>query len=146
MSLKKQKDIHTQELAQLMLDAVPVGALCWDESYRCISCNEETVRLLGVSGKYECVEDFWNFLPRYQPDGAPSDEELHCRLAAAFQKGYGRFVWTLQTVHGHPLPAEITLVRVRHGEGHVLVGAIYDLRPIAQLRTYTAQPMLAQNA
>jgi diguanylate cyclase (GGDEF)-like protein len=51
----------------------------------------------------------------------------------AIEEGSCTFEWMHQTLDGMPLPAEITLTRVKYGDTFVLVGYTRDLRKIKEM-------------
>jgi signal transduction histidine kinase/CheY-like chemotaxis protein len=112
----------------VMLDAMPLGATFWDKKYNSIDCNQEVVRLFGLSGKKKYMESFYALSPVCQPDGTRSTSLALEKIKEAFNKGYTRFEWMHQKLNGEPLPCEITLVRVEYRKEHVVLGYIRDLR------------------
>ena len=126
---KMLADIHeANERTQLMLDATPIGCTLWDENIRLIDCNFELVELFGLSSKQECHQRFFELSPEFQPDGQKSKERIFTAIKAAFETGYQRFEWLHRTLDDTPLPCEITLVRIKKGNGYIVGGYIRDLR------------------
>jgi len=120
---------EADEHAKLMLDATPLCCSLWDDNYRLIDCNSEVVGVYGLSSKQEYLDRFFSLSPERQPDGRSSREEALKHVSACFE-GDGRavFEWRHQLPDGTPIPAEVTLVRVRRGEGHIVAGYTRDLR------------------
>ncbi len=119
---------EANERTRLMLDATPLSINRWDENCRTTDCNMEAVKLFGLSSKQEYLDRFMDCSPEYQPDGRKSAEQAFQRIAEAFKTGYQRFEWLHQKPSGEPIPAEITLVRVMHGDTPVVFSYIRDLR------------------
>jgi diguanylate cyclase (GGDEF)-like protein len=125
-----EKEREADELTQLMLDAMPFSCLLWDKNLHNLSCNQAAVTLFGLSGKQDYIDRFFDLSPEYQPDGTRSKETSIEKVKAAFETGYDRFEWMHQTIKGEPLPAEITLVRVKHKGDYIVVGYTRDLREL----------------
>ena len=119
---------EADEYIQLMFDAMPWCCKLWDKNYNVLSCNAECVRMFGLSDKQEFVEKFAMLSPEFQPNNKPSAQLVHEYIDRCFQEGRLRFEWMHQTLQGQPIPCEITLVRVKYKDGHILAGYIMDLR------------------
>ncbi|MDR0644168.1 MAG: PAS domain-containing protein [Treponema sp.] len=115
---------------KIMLDAVPMAVQFWDEECRLLDCNEEAVRLFGMSSKAEYISRFYELNPEFQPDGESSVDKLEKYIHAAFETGYQRFEWESRLPSGEPLPAELTLVRMPWDDESRLVIYINDMRRI----------------
>ena len=121
---------EADERTRIMLDATPLCCNFWDENYNNVDCNEEAARLFGLSGKQEYLDRFTELSPEYQPDGRLSSEKGLEKIRQAFDTGYARFEWMHQKFSGEPIPSEITLVRVKRGEGYIVAGYTRDLREL----------------
>ncbi len=93
-------------------------------------CNRATLALFGLTEKWEYIEYFDKFLPRYQPDGAVSVEKALKDIERAFETGYEKFEWVHQAHDGTSLPVEITLVRVMWRNTPMISAYIRDLREV----------------
>ena len=122
--------LEAEERTQIMLDAMPLCCSFWDERFRNIDCNEEATRLFGLSSKQEFLDRFYELSPKYQPNGGLSSELVLERIQEAFDTGGARFEWVHQTSSGEPIPAEVTLVRVKRGNGYIVAGYVRDLREL----------------
>ena len=121
---------EADERHQIMLDATPLCCNFWDENYNNIDCNQEAVNLFGLESKQEYLDRFAELSPEYQPDGRPSAEKALEKIKEAFASGRVVFEWMHQKPDGTPVPAEITLVRVARGAGHIVAGYTRDLRDL----------------
>lgn len=119
---------EADERTKLMLDATPLCCGIWNETFQNVDCNEEVVRLFGLKDKQEYSDRFSDLSPEYQPNGRLSSEMAFEKLGAAMREGKMVFEWMHQRLDGTPIPAEITLVRVKLGEGHVIAGYTRDMR------------------
>lgn len=118
------------ERTRIMLDAMPLCCNFWNSEYENIDCNQEAANLFGLSGKQEYLDRFAELSPTYQPCGRLSSEMSHEKITGAFEKGYERFEWMHQKLNGEQIPAEITLVRVKYGDGYIVAGYTRDLREL----------------
>ena len=120
--------VEAEERTKIMLDAMPLCCNFWDENYNNVDCNEAAARLFELSDKQEYLDRFRELSPPHQPSGRPSVELAEEKVREAFSSGYARFEWMHQKLNGEPMPTEITLVRVKHGKGHIVAGYTRDLR------------------
>ena len=121
---------EAEERTRLMLDSTPLCCQIWDKNFNTIDCNEAAVKLYGFKSKQEYIERFQECSPEYQSDGRRSNEKAQSLVQKAFSEGYCLFEWTHQMPDGMPIPAEITLVRVKYGDDYVVAGYTRDLRYI----------------
>jgi signal transduction histidine kinase/BarA-like signal transduction histidine kinase len=124
----EQRLTEAEERTKIMLDALPMCCSFWDERGNNIDCNQEAVRLFDLSRKEDYLEKFHELSPEYQPNGRLSSEMVQERVREAFASGYVRFEWTHRKLNGELIPSEITLVRVKRGEGYIVAGYTRDLR------------------
>ena len=119
---------EADERTRIMLDATPLCATLWDEHINPIDCNQEAIKLFGAKDKREYLDRFLELLPEYQPNGQLSTEAAHKNVSTAFETGHHRFECMHQALDGTLIPAEVTIVRVRHGDKYIAVGYARDLR------------------
>jgi len=74
------------------------------------------------------LDDFFAFVPEYQPDGRLSTVVAAEHIKTAFAEGRVRFECMHQASDGTPIPAEVTLVRVPYEGEEVIAGYVRDLR------------------
>ncbi|MDL2267858.1 response regulator [Desulfovibrio sp. OttesenSCG-928-G15] len=128
--LTGRKLLEAEARTQIMLDSTPLCCNFWDEGHNNIDCNAEAPRLFGLASKEEYLRRFNELSPELQPDGNPSADMARSWINRAFASGYERFEWMHKKPDGEPVPAEITLVRVRRGDGFVIAGYTRDLREL----------------
>ena len=121
---------EANERLMLMLDTSPLCAQIWDRNLNTIDCNEAAVRLYGFKDKQEYIDRFIDCCsPKIQPDGQHSGEKAAALVELAFTEGHCVFDW----MHKMPddsmlIPAEVTLVKAKHGDDDVVIGYTRDLR------------------
>jgi signal transduction histidine kinase/DNA-binding response OmpR family regulator len=111
-----------------MLDSTPYTYHLWNSNLELLDCNEAGMELFKVKSKQEFFNRFFEFSPKYQPNGRLSSELATELLQAAFKEGKGTFSWMHQTSDGAPIPCEITLVRINLQSDNFVVTYLKDLR------------------
>jgi signal transduction histidine kinase/DNA-binding response OmpR family regulator len=119
---------EAEERTKIMLDAAPLCAIFWDKNIKMLDCNQEVVKMFGVSNKQEFIEKFTIFSPDYQPDGILSVEKGPGFIKKAMDEGYSRFEWMHQNLNKELIPAEVTCVRVKYRDEDTIIEYIRDLR------------------
>jgi signal transduction histidine kinase/DNA-binding response OmpR family regulator len=119
---------EADEITQLMLDAMPLCCMLWDEKNNLTSCNEETKKLFELPDKRDFPCKFYELSPEYQPCGRLSGELAHEYVKEAFKTGYVRFEWLHQTLTQKAIPVEMTLVRIKHRGQYIVAAYARDLR------------------
>jgi len=132
-NIQNAKVREADERARLMLDAAPICAAFWDKNMKNIDCNQEAVKLFGLSSKNEFNDRFFELSPKYQPDGSLSTYKAFELLLKAFEEGYCRYEWMHQKLNGEPIPCEATLVRVEYKNDFIIVVYLQDLRDLKEM-------------
>ncbi|MDR0442254.1 MAG: response regulator [Treponema sp.] len=139
-----------EERTQLMLDATPISANFWDRNFNNIDCNQEAVKLFGLSGKKEYIDRFHELSPEYQPDGRLSREKAADFIKEAYEEGSSSFEWVHRKLNGEFIPCEITLVRVKYRDDFIVLGYTRDLRELrakeAKVREVSERVQIMFNA
>jgi len=116
------------EQTNLLLDTTPLGASLWNRDARMFLCNDELVKLFDTGTKEECCKRFFDFTPKYQPDGELSIEKAERYIKEAFETGKCNFKWLHALPDGTPMPGEVTFVRVEYERDYVVAAYFRDLR------------------
>ena len=125
-----EKMREADERTQLMLDATPLCANFWNSDFRIIDCNLAAVKLFDLDKKQEYLDRFFELSPEHQPCGGLSLEMSLNNITTAFREGSCKFEWMHRKLNGDPVPAEITLVRLKHRGDFIIVGYTRDLREL----------------
>jgi signal transduction histidine kinase/CheY-like chemotaxis protein len=126
--LLMEKTREADKLTQVMLDSMPLSCTLFDKDLNVFDCNQEILKLFSLSNKEEYLESFYDFSPLIQPSGRSSKEMAIENLNKAFVEGDFHFEWMHQKLDGEPVPAEITLVRVKYKDDYIILGYTRDLR------------------
>jgi PAS domain S-box-containing protein len=123
---RQEADARTQ----FMLEYTPLVVMLWDKDLKIIDCNQEAVRIFGLSSKKEYMERFFEFAPEYQPNGMATREVLLKAQALIFHETeFARMEWTHNhAVTGEAIPFDITLVRIKYKDEYVAMSYALDLR------------------
>ncbi|MFP3155279.1 ATP-binding protein [Lachnospiraceae bacterium ZAX-1] len=124
------RNAETDDRTRIMLDATPLACSFWDEKGELLDCNQEAVRMFGLSSKADYLKHLYDLSPPFQPCGLPSRELAEERDAAVMETGYQKFEWMHCTLSGEPLPVETTLVRVPWKGSYAIATYSRDLRKI----------------
>ena len=134
---------EADECTQVLFDATPLSSFMLDKHLKIIECNQEIVRLFGLSGKHEFINEVFDYFPEFQPTGDVSKERVNKYIDEAYEEGYCRFVWVHQKRDGEQIPTEVTFVRVKFRGEYAVAGFIRDLR---ELKTMIAEMRRAEIA
>ena len=118
----------TEELLPTVFEYVPMAISFCDKEYNILNCNGEALRLFGLKSKREYSDLFFDLSPELQKDGYPSKEKALKYLSEAFEKGIQKFEWMHQNLENEQIPVEVTLVRLQHFRGEMVVSFARDLR------------------
>ena len=133
----KAQAIEIQEerdRAKLILDAMPLSCHLWDKDVsKVFDCNEANLRLFEVKDRQEFTDRFFDLSPEFQPDGRNSRETGYISVKKAFEEGMLVFEWIHQKLDGTIIPCEVTLKRLKYGDGYVVASYVRDLREHKQI-------------
>jgi PAS domain S-box-containing protein len=121
---------ESNKRVQIMFDAMPLGAFYIDVNLHIMDCNDELLKIFGISSKERFIDRFEDFLPEYQPDGKISKDKVIDAVERAFVEGYLHDEYMHQNLQGEPIPCEVTLVRVKHYDDFVIAAYVRDLREL----------------
>jgi diguanylate cyclase (GGDEF)-like protein/PAS domain S-box-containing protein len=126
----QQEAKEADERVRLMFNSMPFGCIYWNDKAAPIDCNDEALRLFGVSNKQELIDNFFEFSPKLQPDGSSSTEKAYSHIFYAFRHGKVVFEWMHQKRNGDPFPTEITIIKAARGSEQIAVSYMRDLSEI----------------
>ena len=124
-SLSKIRE--ADERAQIMFDIAPFAGFMFDKDFNMVDCNQEVVKMFGIPDKEYFLKRHTELFPENQPNGELSSVGSLENTRLALEKGYYKFEYMHRKMNGNPLPAEITLVRVRYRGEYILAGYMRDL-------------------
>jgi len=114
------------------LDAAPIGITIFDDNLRIIDVNNAILNLFGCDKEYY-IDHFFDFAPKYQPNGDNSVEKTIDVLKRTI-KGENFIVeWVHRTLYGEHIPFEITLTRAEYNGKYVILSYQYDLRNLKRM-------------
>jgi len=130
------RETEVEDRTRLMLDATPMACSLWDTEGNILDCNQETLKILGITDKSEFMEHHCEFNPEHQPNGETSRSEELRLHKEVIKKGHICFEWIYCTKAGKPLPVEIDLVRVPWRNGWRISLYARDLSGIKEAETH----------
>jgi signal transduction histidine kinase/DNA-binding response OmpR family regulator/PAS domain-containing protein len=136
---------ESNERVQIMFNAMPLGASYIDVNSNILDCNEEMLKIFGLSSKQEYMERTYDLYPEYQPDGKLTERVINDSLNKAFADGYLQIECMHQNLKNEPIPCEVTLVRVKNYDDFVLAAYMRDLREIKTAVTEMNESIQAFN-
>jgi PAS domain S-box-containing protein len=143
------KTREADERAQIMFDVAPYAGFMFDKDFNMINCNQEVVRMFEIPDKEFFLSKQFEYFPKNQPDGSLSSEGSLKNISLTLEKGYHKFEYMHQKMNGEPLPAEVTLVRVKYNDEYILAGYMRDLteqKAMVQLAKQQAEAESANRA
>jgi PAS domain-containing protein len=121
---------EADELTHFMIEHAPFIVTLWDKDGQIIDCNQEAVKIFGLSSKKEYMDGFFERGPEYQPNGMNSQElfaKAHLRIFNETE--YAQVEWTHNhAVTGEAIPLNVTLVRIKYKDGYAALSYGQDLR------------------
>ena len=128
-AVQKQERILMQRI-RAMVDSSPLACAILDESFKVLEVNQELLKLFELGDRQVYIDRFFEFSPKYQPDGRFSREKMREKARLALGSGKAHFEWMYQTLEGEPVPCEMTVVCIANDEKKLLIAYIRDLREI----------------
>lgn len=116
-----------------ILDSAPYGCQLWDEACTIVFCNNACAQMFNLGTKQEYLERFFEFSPKYQPDGELSAAKALRHVERAREEGSAHFTWLHHDLNGEPFPVEVTLVRLKVAQQTFVAGYFSDLRQLNRL-------------
>jgi PAS domain S-box-containing protein len=138
----KAEEVALREVERrmtLMLDSMAFACYFFDENQCVIDCNQRAIELYRCKDKQELVENFFKLSPEYQSDGSPSEERAREEIRKAFREGKSVFRWDHTAMDGTPLPAEVTLIRVKWKDAHRVIAYARDMSELRETEANLAR-------
>ncbi|MDL2271845.1 PAS domain-containing protein [Desulfovibrio sp. OttesenSCG-928-I05] len=120
-----------ERCARLMLDSIPLGSFMIDES-GILACNETAVRMAQFGSKQEMIDNYFDIIPEYQPDGRVSREVVADARRRAFEEGHVNYEFRYVLRNGEEVLVDTTINRVPWNDGYRLVTYSRDLKPLKE--------------
>ncbi|MDR0867841.1 MAG: PAS domain S-box protein [Planctomycetota bacterium] len=104
--------------AAAMMEKSPLTCVLWEESpdgWQTVDCNAATATMFGYASRRDFCDNFVARPHARQPGGDDGWKQGQKILAATMDQGHQYFSqYNFLTKNGEPLPAEMTLARVRY--------------------------------
>jgi signal transduction histidine kinase/DNA-binding response OmpR family regulator/ABC-type amino acid transport substrate-binding protein len=124
------KTKEADERTRLMTEFAPLVVMLWNKNLQLVDCNQEAVRIFGLSSKKECMDRFFGLAPEYQLNGMTTREMFLKAHSLIFNETeFARIEWTQNhAVTGEAIPFDITLVRIKYKDEYIAISYGQDLR------------------
>ena len=119
--------LQSQRLSA-MFDQAPIAISLWDEDYKVIDCNDEYMKLLGLTDKGEFMRHFAAFSPLYQSGDSKSSDLIQSSFEDALAQGLTTFDWQHLDKHGNLIPCHVSVFYINYGASHGYAAFCRDLR------------------
>ena len=119
--------LQSQRLSA-MFDQAPIAISLWDEDYKVIDCNDEYMKLLGITDKGEFMRHFAAFSPLYQSDDSKSTDLIQSSFEDALAQGLTTFDWQHLDKRGNTIPCHVSVFYIHYGNSHGYAAFCRDLR------------------
>ncbi|MGL6194491.1 MAG: ATP-binding protein [Thermoguttaceae bacterium] len=124
---------HANERIRLMFDSTPICCTLRDPETGLIDCNQEALRLFGMSNKDEFITNCAQIMPKFQPQGQLSKVFLQKKINEVLQSGRVVFECMAKNKQDDEIPVEVTFISQILNEKPVIAGYVRDLRERKQL-------------
>jgi len=112
---------------KLMFDSMPYTCHLWNTESQMLDCNDASMTMFKVENKEDFKKRFFEFSPKFQPDGLLSTEKAAMHLRKAFKDGRSAFDWIHNDSDGQSIPCKITAIRVQGKDQFFVVVHVIDM-------------------
>ena len=119
-----------KERLQVMLDSSPLACIVLDENLKVLDANKEVLTLAEAPSKTYFMENFSNFMPKYQPDQSLSACKLSEMRNIVLLEGGVTFEWISISFSGREIPLEIHAIHTILEGNKIILAYLRDLRDI----------------
>ncbi len=130
--LKKNQCIakEAEKRSYAMLDSAPFSVILWDKNFRAIDCNRACYELRGFDSKQEYLDNYYNTVPEFQPNGESSVAFGLSLAHKAFKYGSAKADLLQFTKDGELLPCETLVVHSKYNGEDIVISYSRDKREI----------------
>jgi len=125
MAIEKTREADAK--MKLMLDATPLAISVYDENSETVECNDEAMRMFGLSYQLNSSEVVKESMPPVQPDGRNSKEFFDEMLKRALEEGRSKAEFMSMKMDGTLFPTEAVWVRMESEKGTIIIEYLRDL-------------------
>ncbi len=114
-------DIFNPNLAQYLLNNLPIPLSCWTKEGKPVYCTENFLKFFNVKNMSEYLDKYHSFSPQFQPNGEESKALGERHLKAAVENGKISFTWQHLNSEGKLFTVKYHLVHVKNDEHDFIV-------------------------
>jgi PAS domain S-box-containing protein len=126
--IKSTENESLHDGVRLVIESIPIVSSLVDREGSVVYCNEEAPKLFDFATRKEYLDNWFNIMPAFQPDGSASQEKLDDVMREAFRTGRVAFELMQKKLNGEPVPCDFTLVRINIQGKPYLLEFTRDLR------------------
>ncbi len=125
-----KNELNSAVVSKSLLGLAPFGINVWNNNMLNILCNEHILNIFDIEDGEEFLKKFYDFSPKFQPNGIPSAQLAKINFEKALKDGKCTFYWMHCTPSGSLFPVEVTLIKLPNtpNNDEYIVGYIKDLR------------------
>jgi len=124
----KKKEESLKARQQAILDSAPLLCILYDQDSNVLEVNKEAEHIFEIPNKQIFIDNFREFLPKYQPDGSDSFQKSLDTIRKALKEGECRYEWMYQLRDGTPIPTEEIFHRITVEGKDYVIAYSRDLR------------------
>jgi len=113
---------------QAVMDASPLLCAVFDDEGNVMDVNREVENMFGIPNKQIFIDNLPDFLPEFQPDGAPSFAKGVETLKRTLAEGSCRYEFVYQYKNNPPIPTEEIQRRITIDGRNLIISYSRDLR------------------
>ena len=132
--IKSTENESLHDGVRLVIESIPIVSSLVDREGSVVYCNEEAPKLFDFATRKEYLDNWFNIMPAFQPDGSASQEKLDDVMREAFRTGRATFELMQKKLNGEPVPCDFTLVRINIQGKPYLLEFTRDLRETYAVR------------
>jgi PAS domain S-box-containing protein len=124
----KSKHKELSDRIQAVMDASPLLCAVFDDEGNVLDVNREVENMFGIPDKQIFIDNLPDFLPEFQPDGAPSFAKGVETLKRTLAEGSCRYEFVYQYKNGPAIPTEEIQRRITIDGRNLIISYSRDLR------------------
>ena len=136
LARKMKAERALRQRLQAVLDASPLLCAIFDKDSNVLEANQAAADLFGFADRQEYIDNFFDLIPEFQPNGESSREVVFRNIENIRRTGkkYVDRFWMHQTLDGEPRPTEVTLMPLKLEGNDLVLAYARDLREQVKLK------------
>ncbi|MCL2221007.1 MAG: ATP-binding protein [Oscillospiraceae bacterium] len=131
---KSYKQMHNaNEIMRTYLNSSPMYIELWDDERTLLEVSRKVEEIFELNDQNEYIRRHSETYPEHQPDGTKSVEKAKAMYDEVLfgEEGIIHYEWVHKKLDSDELvPVDVTLVRTKRDDRHLVIAYNHDLRPI----------------